>query len=172
MDNQRLHICYVCKQGEQLQVIDEVFCFLCISLDFKGEDRTAAVREIFLIQCLLLRVLRIQTDDEPSLPADDCSGTLPPSVHSLHDALHEETVSQVPAGRMNAWNGEMVAPVSRRRIARILVTNAAGPTAFGKADAMIARVRLCQGREFTGCLPSQIYRCLRSHRRWWFHVRR
>ena len=30
------------------------------------------------------------------------------------------------------WNGEMVAPVSRRRMARILVTNAAGPTALVK----------------------------------------
>ena len=52
-----------------------------------------------------------------------------------------------------AGHGEMVAPVSRRRIARIFVTNAAGPHCFCKADSMIARVWLCQGREFTGCFP-------------------
>ena len=57
VDDQRFHICYVSEQREQLQVIDEVFCFLCISLDFEGEDRTASVREIFLIKSLLLRVL-------------------------------------------------------------------------------------------------------------------
>ena len=33
---------------------------------------------------------------------------------------------------MNELTGEMVAPVSRRRIARIFVTNAAGPHAFVK----------------------------------------
>lgn len=33
---------------------------------------------------------------------------------------------------MNAWSGESVAPVSLKRIARILVTNAAGPAASTK----------------------------------------
>ena len=38
-------------------------------------------------------------DDELSLPVGDCSDTEQLSVRSLHDALHEETVSQVPEGR-------------------------------------------------------------------------
>ena len=41
----------------------------------------------------------IQMDDEPFLPVDGCLSTERPSVHSLHDALHEETVFPVPAGR-------------------------------------------------------------------------
>ena len=35
----------------------------------------------------------------------------------------------MPCKRRNALNGEIVAPVSRRRIALIYVTNAAGPAA-------------------------------------------
>ena len=42
-----------------------------------------------------------------------------------------ESVSN-PWRKINAWNGEIVAPVSRRRIARIFVTKAAGPTALVK----------------------------------------
>ena len=58
VDNQRFNICYVCKQREQFQVINEVFCFLCITLDLKCEDRTAAVREVFLIKFLLACICR------------------------------------------------------------------------------------------------------------------
>ncbi len=70
MDNKGFNICYVCKQGEQLQVINEILCFLCIALDLECEDGTAAVREIFLIKSCCLD-LWIQMDDELSLPADD-----------------------------------------------------------------------------------------------------
>ena len=45
------------RQGEQLQIVDEIFCFLCIAFDFEGEDRTAAVREVFCVQCLLLWIV-------------------------------------------------------------------------------------------------------------------
>ena len=37
--------------------------------------------------------------DLPSLPVADHSDTVQPSVRSQHDALHGETVSQVPEGR-------------------------------------------------------------------------
>ena len=37
-----------------------------------------------------------------------------------------------PWRKINEWNGEIVAPVSRSKIARIFVTKAAGPTAFVK----------------------------------------
>ena len=57
MDCQGLHICYVGKQREQLQLIDEILCLLCITLDLKGKDRTAAIRKILLVKLLLLRIL-------------------------------------------------------------------------------------------------------------------
>ena len=41
----------------------------------------------------------IQTDDVPSLPADACSDTVQPSVHSPHGAPRARRVSQVPGGR-------------------------------------------------------------------------
>ena len=56
MDDQRLHICHICQQGEQFQIVDELLRGLCVALDLKGEDRAAAVREVFLIQFLLRRI--------------------------------------------------------------------------------------------------------------------
>ena len=56
MDNQRFYVGNVSQQGEQLQIVDEIFCFLCIAFDFEGEDGTAAVREVFLIKLLLNRI--------------------------------------------------------------------------------------------------------------------
>ena len=56
MNGKGLHICYVCKQREQLKVIDEFLCFFCTTLDLKCKDRTATIREILLVECLLLRV--------------------------------------------------------------------------------------------------------------------
>ncbi len=75
---------------------------------------------------------RIQMGDLHALPVDGCSGILQLSVHSVHDALHEVKVSQVPVRTGMNGIGEIVAPVSRSRIARIFVTNAAAPTAFVK----------------------------------------
>ena len=57
MDNQALYICYVCQQGEELQVVDELMSFCLSALDLKGEYRSAAVRKIFLIQCMI-RMIR------------------------------------------------------------------------------------------------------------------
>ena len=57
MDDQRLHVCYVCKQREQFQIVDKFFRRLSVALNLKGEDGTAAVREIFLIQLLLYRIV-------------------------------------------------------------------------------------------------------------------
>ena len=30
--------CYIGKQGEQLQIINEIFCFLVIAFNLKGKD--------------------------------------------------------------------------------------------------------------------------------------
>ena len=133
MDHQRFYISNVSQQGEQLQIVDEVFCFLCIAFDFKGEDRTAAVREVFCVQCLLLWIfgyrrmmyffnlwlaLQIFYNLQCIL-----NMTFYTERQSLKSLQKQEGVER---------NGESVAPVSRRRIARTFVTNAAGPTAFVK----------------------------------------
>ena len=58
MDGKRLHVSYIGKQGEQLQIVDKILGFLRISLDLKGKDGTAAVGELLLVQSLLLRIRR------------------------------------------------------------------------------------------------------------------
>ena len=49
MDNQRFYVGNVSQQGEQLQIVDKIFCFLCVTFDLKCEDRSSAIWEIFLI---------------------------------------------------------------------------------------------------------------------------
>ena len=50
VDDQTLHISNVCQQGEDLQVIDKLECFLAAAFDVEGEDGCAAVGEILLVQ--------------------------------------------------------------------------------------------------------------------------
>ena len=50
------------------------------------------------------------------------------AVFSAWRSSRRDSVS-TPCSSRNAANGEIVAPVSRSRIARMYVTNAAGPTA-------------------------------------------
>ena len=57
MDNQRLYVCNICQQREDLQVVDEFLCLRSVALDLKGENGAAAVREVLLVQSLLLRIL-------------------------------------------------------------------------------------------------------------------
>ena len=46
MNHQRLDIRDICKQRENLQMINKCMCFLLTALDLKGKDAAAAVREI------------------------------------------------------------------------------------------------------------------------------
>ena len=50
VDDQALHVGHVGQQGEDLQVVDELEGFLTAALDVKGEDGSAAVGEILLVQ--------------------------------------------------------------------------------------------------------------------------
>ena len=50
VDDQTLHVCNVCQQGEDLQVVNELEGFFVATLDVEGEDGCAAVGEILLVQ--------------------------------------------------------------------------------------------------------------------------
>ena len=62
MDNQRLDVRNVCQNREDLQAVNKLLCFLLSALDIEGEDRTGTVREILLIQLLILRIERRVVD--------------------------------------------------------------------------------------------------------------
>ncbi len=49
MNDKTLHIGDVCQQGENLQRVDECVRFFLPALDVESKDRTAAVREVFLV---------------------------------------------------------------------------------------------------------------------------
>ena len=50
VDDEALDVGHVCQQGEDLQVVDELEGFLTAALDVEGEDGSAAVGEVLLIQ--------------------------------------------------------------------------------------------------------------------------
>lgn len=53
VNDKALNIGNIGKQREYLQTIDELVRFFHAPLNLKGEDRTAAVREVFLIQRII-----------------------------------------------------------------------------------------------------------------------
>ena len=57
MDHQRLHIRNICKKAEQLQPVDEILGLLRSALNAECEYGTRSVREIFIVEPLLLRIL-------------------------------------------------------------------------------------------------------------------
>ena len=70
--------------------------------------------------------------DLHALPVDGCSSILQLSVHSVHDALHEVKVSQVPV--RTGMNGmvKLLHLYHEAGLHGSFVTNAAAPTAFVK----------------------------------------
>ena len=50
VDDEALDVRHVCQQGEDLQVVDELEGFLTAALNVEGEDGSAAVGEVLLIQ--------------------------------------------------------------------------------------------------------------------------
>ncbi len=49
VDNQAFDVGDIGKQGKNLQMVDKGMGFLLPTLNLKGEDRSAAIGEIFLI---------------------------------------------------------------------------------------------------------------------------
>ena len=50
MDDQGFDVRHVGKQGENFQIVDKLVGLLLTALDFEGEDRAAAIGEVFLIK--------------------------------------------------------------------------------------------------------------------------
>ena len=57
VDDQALDVCNVCEQREDLELVDELERCILAALDVEGEDGSAAVREVLLVQSVI-RVLR------------------------------------------------------------------------------------------------------------------
>ena len=51
VDNQGLDVSNVCQEREQFEILSELSCLICSSLQFESEDRTCAVREVTVVQC-------------------------------------------------------------------------------------------------------------------------
>lgn len=130
VDNEGLHVCDVCEQRENFESVDERLCFLSAALDVEREDGSAAVREILLIKLVVRAVRQRRMVDAFDLRV------LGEEIDNLQRVLYMAFNAQrerfKTCRNRNACSGASVAPVSRRRIARIFVTKAAAPTSFVK----------------------------------------
>ena len=152
MDYQRFYIGNVSQQGEQFQIVDEIFCFLCIAFDFEGEDRTAAVREVFCVQCLLLWIvgyrrmmyflnLRLALQIFYNLQRI-LNVTLYTERQSFQSLQKQEGVE-----RRKSCSG------ITKKDGTYFCNECSRSNCFCEADAVVARVWLSQGCEFSGSLP-------------------
>ena len=102
-------------------------------------DSTKAALAQYPVGGLIYFAQNLETQEQTRTMLANCQAFAEESGIGLFLAVDEEggTVARVadvsrPWRKMNAWIGESVAPVSRRRIARIRVTNAAPGAASAK----------------------------------------
>ena len=117
MNDKALDVGYIGEKRENPEVVDEGVRFFDSALDFKGEDRTAALREVFFIKCMVGMIGKRRMVDVLNL------GIVYKILYNLLRVFacrsrRRESVS-TPCKSRKAANGEMVAPISRSKIARI-----------------------------------------------------
>lgn len=85
VDYEALYVCHIGEQGEDLQIIDKFVRLGCGAFDLKGEDRSAAVGEVFLIKGVIRMIGQGGMVDLLDLP--DGSREIPrPSLCFPHGA--------------------------------------------------------------------------------------
>lgn len=82
------------EKSSKLSIKSFAFCASPLISNVKIDPST--VREVFLVKFPLLWICGYRWVIYMLLPVDGCSSILQLSVHSVHDALHEVKVSQVP----------------------------------------------------------------------------
>lgn len=117
MDDQTLNVSNICQQRKDLQLVNELKCCFLSALDIEGEDGCAAVREVLLVQSMI-RVVR-QRRMVYMLNLRVIGQELNDLLGVLNVTLDTQRQSLSALQQQNALNGEMVAPVSRSRIARM-----------------------------------------------------
>ena len=117
VDHKALDVCHIGQQGEDLQMIDEIPGFFLAALDLKGEDRGASVREIPRVKRVIRvigkrRMIDILYQRVICEVLNDLLRVLGVPVEPEREGLHT-------CRSKNALKGEIAAPVSRSRIARM-----------------------------------------------------
>ena len=117
MDHQALDVRHVGQQGEDLQIIDELMGLLLAALDLEGEDGSAAVGEVLLVQGVVGMIRQAGVVD--LFHQGMVGQVLHDLLGVLRMALRRRDRVSVPCSSRKAAKGEMVAPVSRSRMARM-----------------------------------------------------
>ena len=97
MNDQRLYVSNIGQQGEDLQAVNEPECLFLTALDLKGENRSAAIGEILLIQGMVRMVRQAGVVDLGDLRV-------------LYQIFNDRLRVSVPCSSRKAAKGEMQAP--------------------------------------------------------------
>ena len=148
VDDQRLHVGHVGKEGEDLQRINELEGFVLAALDLEGEDGSTAVREVFLIGCVVGVVRQGRMVNLGHL------GVLGKVVHDLQRIGHVPLDAQGERFQAleedeTAHRGERGAGIPEQDSAGAGDVGG-GADGIGKDDPVVAVLRLRELRELAG----------------------
>ena len=154
MDDERLDVRNVGQQAEDLEVVDELLGRLSAALDLEREDGDTTVREVLLVE-LVVRMIRqgrmVDLIDMRVLGevVDDLEGVLDMALDAQRQRLRslqqQERVKRRERCALIAQD-QRADVRSKGRCADIL----------GKADAMVARVRVDELRELARSDPVEL----------------
>ena len=152
MNHQRFYVRHICQQGEEFQMIDEIFCLSLVSFDFKCKNRTASSGEILPVQLSLTGIFRhrrVMNRFHLGMAAE-VSGHLLCILHMTFHAQGERLQTLQKQERMKRRKRSSHVPKKNRPDLRHKRCRAGG---FDKADPVVAGIRLRQRREFSGGFP-------------------
>ena len=151
MNHQALRIRDVCEQGENLQIVDEGKGLLLSALDVEGEDRSAAVREVLLIERVVRvicegRVVHLLNLRVLLQELDNLQGVLDMALHAERQGLRtlqeQECVERGDCAALIAEQDCTDVGHESRRSRDVR-----------KGCAVVARVRIRDVRELAALLP-------------------
>ena len=154
MDNEGLHVCDVCEQRENFESVDERLCFLSAALDVEREDGSAAVREILLIKLVVRAVRQRRMVDAFDLRVlgeeiDNLQRVLYMAFNAQRErfkTLQEQECVQ---------RSERCAGITQEDCTD-LRDKGCRADILCEADAVVAGVRLYEGRELAAAFPVKL----------------
>ena len=154
MDDERLDVGNIGQQAEYLQVVDELLGRLSAALDLERENRDAAIREVLLVELMIRMVRHSRVIDLLDMRVlsevvDNLECVLDVALDAQRQRLR---ALQQQEGIERRERSALIAQDQRADVRR----KSCRADIFGKADAVVARVRLDELRELARGNPVEL----------------
>ena len=154
MDDERLDVRDIGQQAEDLQVVDELLGRLSAALDLERENRDAAIREVLLVELMIRMVRHSRVIDLLDMRVlgkvvDDLECVLDVALDAQRQRLR---ALQQQEGIERRERSALIAQDQRADVRR----KSCRADILGKADAVVARVRLDELRELARGNPVEL----------------